>query len=90
MLIAELSSAECLRRLLDEQAWRLRSVAATVRGAAHHRMPDLPPADWSGPARAAYDELVRRVRSELEEGLSNLEEAATQSIRASATLESRD
>ncbi|GAA3729664.1 hypothetical protein GCM10022239_02900 [Leifsonia bigeumensis] len=89
MLIAEPSTAECLRLLLDEQAWRLRSLAAIVADAARHRMPELPPADWDGPARAAYDELVERVRIGIEEARSCLAEASAHSTRASATLESR-
>lgn len=89
VLIAEPSTAECLRVLLDEQVWRLRALAATIAGAARHRMPELPPEDWSGPARAAYDELVHRVRAEVEEALSCLADASADSIRASATLESR-
>jgi hypothetical protein len=52
-------------------------------------MPELPPQDWSGPARLAYDELVLRVRSDVEEATSCLADAAAQSIRAAATLESR-
>lgn len=89
MLIAEPSTAECLRLLLEEQAWRLRDLAAAIARVAGHRMPELPPQDWSGPARLAYDELVLRVRSDVEEATSCLADAAAQSIRAAATLESR-
>ncbi len=89
MSVIEPSTAECLRQLLDEQALRLRSLAAVIAGTARYRVPQLPPEDWSGPARAAYDELVHRVRSEVEEALSSLAEASDHSIRAAATLESR-
>ncbi len=85
----DLSTAECLRILLDEQAARLRVLVSLIAGSARHRMPDLPPEDWSGPARAAYDAVVARLRAELDETLRNLQDAAQQSARAAATLESR-
>lgn len=89
MSIIDPSTAECLRMLLDDQAGRLRVLASMVAGSARHRMPDLPPADWSGPARAGYDGVVRRLRAELEDALGCLQEAAEQSVQAAATLENR-
>ncbi len=89
MTVIDPSTADCLRMLLDDQTMRLREVAAAIAGAARHRMPDLPPTDWSGPARSAYDGLVERLRSELGDILRQLEEAAAHSARAAATLESR-
>ena len=82
------TTAECLRMLLDDQAARLRVLASIVAGSARHRMPTLPPSDWSGPARAGYDGVVERLRAELDEALRYLQEAAEQSARAVATLES--
>lgn len=89
MSIIDPSSAECLRMLLDDQAARLRMIASRVAGAARHRIPDLPPEDWRGPARAAYDGAVERLRADLGEALRCLQDAAEQSVRAATTLEHR-
>jgi hypothetical protein len=89
MPITDPSTAECLRMLLEDQAARLRMIASLVAGSARHRMPHLPPADWSGPARTAYDGVAERLSAELEDALRCLQEAAEQSARAAGTLESR-
>lgn len=83
------STTECLRILLEEQAARLRVIVSLIAGSARHRIPELAPVDWSGPARFAYDGIVDRVRAELGDALRNLEDAAEQSARAAATLENR-
>ncbi len=85
----DLSTTECLRMMLEEQAARLRVLVSLIAGSARHRMPDLPPEDWGGPARSAYDRIVERLRAELDEVLRCLQDAAEQSARAAATLESR-
>lgn len=74
--------------LLDDQAARLRIIGSQVAGAARHRMSGLPPADWRGPARVGYDDAVERLRADLGDALRSLQDAAEQSIRAAATLES--
>jgi hypothetical protein len=89
MSITDPSTTESLRMLLDDQAARLRLLASMVAGSARHRMPDLPPPDWSGRARAAYDAVVERLRAELDDALRSLQDAAEQSARAAATLETR-
>lgn len=89
MTFLEPSTAGCLRLLLDDQSASLRQITYRVSGTLGHRMPTLPPSEWCGPARLAYDQLVHRLAAELGESVSWLNEAIRQSERASSTLDSR-
>lgn len=87
--LAEPSTTVVLCRLLEEQAVRVHALAERVAALRRHRMPALPPDDWHGPARVAYDELVRGVDREITRVERALEEARVESLRAAATLQGR-
>ena len=86
---AQLTTADCLRMLLDHQVSRLRIVADRIESVTNSQMPDIPPKDWNGDARRAYDDVVNRLRAELTRLDGSLLEATNQSRRAMNTLERR-
>lgn len=82
----ELGTTEVLAILLEQQIRGLAIARGLAEQAIRSREADPAPVGWQGVARSAYDGLVRGLDSELRRGARSLEEAATQTGRALATL----
>ena len=84
--ITDISTTECLRILLEQQLREL----TILRGRAWHvatRMPSaLPPGEWRGPAHDAYTVLIDRLNHQVKCLAHALDEAASASSQAVATL----
>lgn len=83
------SAASCLRILLDAQADRLGVVVRRIADVMSSDVAAVPPEEWTGLARDAHDELVRRLTAQLELARSSLERAEAESRHAAATLAGR-
>ncbi|MBX3092044.1 MAG: hypothetical protein KF801_05990 [Cryobacterium sp.] len=85
----DVSAAASLRTLLENQSQRLRWVADALPG--HGCLEGFVPTagEWSGLAREAHDELVRRLMSQLASARASLDLAIAHSDHAFATLAGR-
>lgn len=89
MDIDDPSAPECLRQLLEQQARKLRDAAQYIESLCSTGAQVIQPAQWSGPARNAHDDLAHRLLSTLTAAGDAAHHAADESARAAATLASR-
>jgi uncharacterized protein YukE len=86
---ADLSSAACLRILMEEQASRIEALANRVSEARMSGLRVAPSEQWTGLSREVHDEFVRQLTAQLDQVRSALDRAAVESRHAAATLASR-
>jgi len=87
--LVDTSAAACLQLLLEDQARRLHALVGRIAEATGSGIRVAPAEEWSGPAREAHDECVRRLTAHLDVARSSLERAAAESSRAVSTLAGR-
>lgn len=89
MRATDLTNTEVLKLLLEQQLRSLATLHGQAEQAIRLRGAELPPEHWQGIARNLYDVVARALESDLRRGAHSLEEAATQTRRALATLGDR-
>ena len=89
MDLADASAASCLRTLLEDQAARLGGLVHRISEATGSGLRVTPAEEWTGLARNAHDECVRRLTTELDQVRSCLERAASETSQAVSTLADR-
>lgn len=82
------SAAECLKTLLENQARRLRALAARIDDIDTRSRRAVNPLTWAGSARRAHDSIVHTFLTELGMARHSLELGAEESLRAVASLNS--
>lgn len=87
-VLTELSTVECLRILLDQQAHQLSGLRATTWELVARLSPNLTISEWHGPARDAYELTVLRLAQQVTRLAWALEEAISATSQAVATLSS--
>lgn len=89
MEVNDLSTVECLRQLLEQQARKLRNAAQYIESLGRAGAQVTQPARWSGLARTAHDDLAERLLSNLTAASNAAHRAADESAHAAATLATR-
>ena len=85
-MITDLSTAECLRILLEQQVRELTALRGRAWDVATRMPSALPPGDWRGPAHDAYTVLVDRLIQQVMALAHELDEAVSASAHAVTTL----